>query len=91
LSRLDLFRLDGKIALVTDCKSGIGKALALALAVNNLVPGYVIGDSITYQVITNHISAQIEDLRGAIVYLASAASNYLNGEILTIDGGWMGR
>jgi 2-deoxy-D-gluconate 3-dehydrogenase len=32
-----------------------------------------------------------EDLSGAAVFLASAASNYVNGAILTVDGGWMGR
>lgn len=32
-----------------------------------------------------------DDLMGAIVFLASAASDYVNGEILTVDGGWMGR
>ncbi len=32
LKVLDLFRLDGKIALVTGCRRGIGKAMALALA-----------------------------------------------------------
>jgi 2-deoxy-D-gluconate 3-dehydrogenase len=32
MSVLDLFRLDGKIALVTGCRRGIGKAMALALA-----------------------------------------------------------
>ncbi|MDE3164616.1 MAG: SDR family oxidoreductase [Acidobacteriota bacterium] len=31
------------------------------------------------------------DLAGAVVYLASPASDYVNGAILTIDGGWMGR
>ncbi|MFL6467880.1 MAG: 2-dehydro-3-deoxy-D-gluconate 5-dehydrogenase KduD [Pyrinomonadaceae bacterium] len=32
-----------------------------------------------------------EDLAGAAVFLSSAASDYLNGHILTVDGGWMGR
>lgn len=32
-----------------------------------------------------------EDVQGAIVFLASAASQYVNGEILTVDGGWMAR
>jgi 2-dehydro-3-deoxy-D-gluconate 5-dehydrogenase len=31
------------------------------------------------------------DLQGPLLFLASAASNYVNGEILTVDGGWMGR
>ncbi|MDQ6706207.1 MAG: SDR family oxidoreductase [Acidobacteriota bacterium] len=32
MTTLDLFKLDGKTALVTGCKRGIGKAMALALA-----------------------------------------------------------
>ena len=32
-----------------------------------------------------------EDFAGPVVFLASNASNYVNGEILTVDGGWMGR
>lgn len=32
-----------------------------------------------------------KDFEGAIVYLASAASDYVSGECLVVDGGWMGR
>jgi len=32
-----------------------------------------------------------EDLGGAAVFLASAASNYVNGHVLVVDGGWMAR
>ena len=32
-----------------------------------------------------------EDLAGAIVFLASPASDYVHGHVLVVDGGWMGR
>lgn len=32
-----------------------------------------------------------EDLTGAVVFLASSASNYVNGHVLVVDGGWMAR
>ncbi|PWT93760.1 MAG: 2-deoxy-D-gluconate 3-dehydrogenase [Blastocatellia bacterium] len=32
-----------------------------------------------------------EDLAGAAVFLASPASDYINGHVLIVDGGWMGR
>ena len=32
-----------------------------------------------------------EDLQGTVVFLSSAASDYLQGHILIVDGGWMAR
>ena len=32
-----------------------------------------------------------EDLAGAAVFLCSPASDYVNGHVLVVDGGWMGR
>jgi 2-deoxy-D-gluconate 3-dehydrogenase len=32
-----------------------------------------------------------EDLAGAAVFLASSASDYVNGAVLPVDGGWLAR
>ena len=32
-----------------------------------------------------------EDLAGAVIFLSSKASNYVNGECIAVDGGWLAR
>ena len=71
--------------------------------VNALAPGYIATDNTQAlqddparsKSILERIPAgrwgRPEDFAGPVVFLASAASNYVNGEILTVDGGWMGR
>jgi len=71
--------------------------------VNGIAPGYIATDntealrndperskSILGRIPANRWGDP-EDFKGAVVYLASNASGYVQGEILTVDGGWMGR
>ena len=71
--------------------------------VNAIAPGYIATDNtealyndpVRYQAILERIPAgrwgKPEDFAGPAVFLASSASDYVHGEILTVDGGWMGR
>jgi len=34
---------------------------------------------------------EASDIAGAALFLSSAASDYVNGHVLLVDGGWMGR
>jgi 2-deoxy-D-gluconate 3-dehydrogenase len=71
--------------------------------VNAIAPGYIATDNtealrndpVRQQAILSRIPAgrwgEPDDFKGPAIFLASAASNYVNGEILVVDGGWMGR
>ena len=71
--------------------------------VNAIAPGYVRtdvtealqNDPERFRSILERIPAgrwgETDDFKGPVVFLASAASDFVNGEILVVDGGWMGR
>ena len=71
--------------------------------VNAIAPGYMRtentaalqADPVRSKEILSRIPAgrwgESSDLEGTVVFLASAASDYLSGHILAVDGGWCGR
>ena len=74
-----------------------------AINVNAIAPGYMRtnntaalqADETRNRQILERIPAgrwgEPEDLAGAAVFLSSNASDYINGHVLVVDGGWMGR
>ena len=73
------------------------------IQVNGIAPGYYATDITlatrsnpeTNQRVLDHIPANrwgdTQDLMGAAVFLASQASNYVNGHLLVVDGGYLVR
>ncbi len=71
--------------------------------VNAIAPGYIKTDNtqalqddpVRNRSILERIPAsrwgEPEDFAGPVVFLASSASNYMHGSIVTVDGGWMSR
>jgi 2-dehydro-3-deoxy-D-gluconate 5-dehydrogenase len=73
------------------------------ITVNAIAPGYMKTDNTSAlqadPVRSRQIGERIpagrwgepEDLAGAVVFLSSRASDYVNGHVLVVDGGWLGR
>jgi 2-deoxy-D-gluconate 3-dehydrogenase len=75
----------------------------LGINVNAIAPGYMETDNTAPLRADAKRNAEIlvripagrwgkpEDLQGAVVFLASAASDYMHGYTLAVDGGWLSR
>jgi 2-deoxy-D-gluconate 3-dehydrogenase len=73
------------------------------VTVNAIAPGYISTDNTAALRADADRNASIlaripigrwgdpEDISAVAVFLASPAARYINGEVLTVDGGWMGR
>jgi 2-deoxy-D-gluconate 3-dehydrogenase len=84
-------------------KAFANELAAVGVQVNCIAPGYVATD--LTEVLRHDADRQADilkripagrwgtpdDLMGAVVFLASAASDYVTGSVVTVDGGWMGR
>jgi len=76
---------------------------AKGVNVNGIAPGYIATDNTQAlredpdrsRSIMERIPAgrwgTPDDLKGAVIFLCSDASNYVHGTLLNVDGGWMGR
>lgn len=75
----------------------------LGINVNAIAPGYMETDNTAPLRADAKRNAEIlaripagrwgtpDDLKGAVVFLSSAASNYMHGHTLAVDGGWLSR
>ena len=93
----------GKHAVAGLTRSLANEWASRGVQVNALAPGYVetnntqplVDDEDRYAAIRDRIPAgrwaSPREMVGAAVFLASPASDYVNGHVLVVDGGWMAR
>ena len=92
-----------KGAVVQITKALANEWAKFGININAIAPGYMATnntkalreDPIRSKSILDRIPAERwgtpEDLQGAAVFLASTASDYINGHVLAVDGGWLAR
>ncbi|HEX2682300.1 MAG TPA: 2-dehydro-3-deoxy-D-gluconate 5-dehydrogenase KduD [Ferruginibacter sp.] len=92
-----------KGAIASLIKAFANEWASKGINVNGIAPGYIATDntealrndperskSILSRIPANRWG-EPEDLKGVTIFLASKASDYVNGTIVVVDGGWMGR
>lgn len=91
----------GAVAQIT--KALANEWAKFGININAIAPGYMAtnntkalrADQVRSKSILDRIPADRwgtpEDLQGTAVFLASKASDYVNGHVLVVDGGWMAR
>lgn len=92
-----------KGALASLIKALANEWASKGVNVNGIAPGYIStdntealrADAARSKSILDRIPAgrwgEPDDFKGPVVFLCSDAAAYVNGTILTVDGGWMGR
>ncbi|HMR84855.1 MAG TPA: 2-dehydro-3-deoxy-D-gluconate 5-dehydrogenase KduD [Niabella sp.] len=92
-----------KSALAGLVKAFSNEWASKGVCVNGIAPGYVAtnntaalrADAERSEAILSRIPAgrwaTPEDYKGPAIFLAASASDYVNGTVLVVDGGWMGR
>ncbi len=92
-----------KGAIASLIKAFANEWASKGINVNGIAPGYIATDNTEAlrndpersKAILSRIPAnrwgEPEDFKGVTIFLASAASDYVNGTIVVVDGGWMGR
>ncbi|RCK73579.1 MAG: 2-deoxy-D-gluconate 3-dehydrogenase [Ignavibacteriae bacterium] len=91
----------GAVAQIT--KALANEWAKYGLNINAIAPGYMATnntkalreDPVRSKQILERIPAERwgtpDDLKGAVVFLSSHASDYVNGHVLVVDGGWLAR
>jgi len=92
-----------KAAVAQATKALANEWAASGININAIAPGYMATDNtkalredpVRFKAILDRIPAgrwgTPQDLAGVAVFLASAASDYVNGHVLVVDGGWLAR
>jgi 2-deoxy-D-gluconate 3-dehydrogenase len=92
-----------KGAIVQVTKAMANEFASKGINTNAIAPGYMVtnntddlrNDEERHSAITSRIPmgrwGTSDDLSGAVIFLASSASDYVNGHVLVVDGGWLAR